>query len=397
MPPKAIVFLCAGLPFVPAEMARADLADWSVGSLVTDIGAAQFQLGGSAYGAAFANDQPGFPGLATNGATGALRFVPRLVRNYDSGLVIGFHATVLAYRDRLTNDRYGGTAFEKAYGSLQSGLGTVEIGDTDGAANRLAITGPKVSDKASLDDPEITFFRDPVSGHAFDETFTVRADAGASSNFAKLSYLSPRLFGAQVAVSFAPSEGRNIIPLVSSGRHVPDRQKNLWEIAANYTDYFGPVTLSAYGGVSAGHDGAKTPGHEGLTDWALGTEADYNVNDDLKLSLGGAYRESNAYAFNLNSVFAHGTTRGLHGSAMATYGSFVGGFELINGTADGTLGSPTLGVHGYQASLAYVLNSNLQLTGGWQQLDYARDAGVFYNGAPKIGMNAGYLLLDFHV
>jgi hypothetical protein len=380
-----------------AGAAQADLADWTVSPLAADVGEAQFQLGGAAYGAAFGNDQPAFPGLSTSGVTGALRFVPRLERSYDSGLVLGLHATVLAYHDHLTNDRYDGTVFEKVYGSVQTGLGTVELGDADGAAYRLAVTGPKVSDRASLDDPQITFFRDPLTGRAFDEIFTVRTDAGASSNFAKLSYFSPRLFGAEIAVSFAPSEGHNIIPLVSSGPHVPDRQRNLFEFAGSYTDYFGPVSFSGYGGLSVGHNAAKTPGHAGLTDWALGTSADYNVNDDWKLSLGGSYRESNAYAFDLNSVFADGSTRAVHGSATATYGSFVGGFELIDGTADGMLGAPTLGVHGYQASLAYVLNENLQLTAGWQQLRYSRDLGVFYTGAPKIGMNAGYFLLDFHV
>jgi hypothetical protein len=54
-------------------------------------------------------------------------------------------------------------------------------------------------------------------------------------------------------------------------------------------------------------------------------------------------------------------------------------------------------VHGYQASAAFVLNTNLQLTAGWQRLRYARSSGLFYDASPAIGMNAEFLHLDFHV
>ena len=178
---------------------------------------------------------------------------------------------------------------------------------------------------------------------------------------------------------------------------VPNRQRYIWEFAANYTDYLGPVSVGAYGALSMAHNDMKTVGHEGLTEWALGTAADWSVNDDWKLSAGVAYRESNAYAFAINNVLAAGTTRAVHASATATYGSWIAGGELIQGDADGSAGLPTLGVHGYQASLGYVINSNLQLTAGWQQLRYGRDAGAFYNGLSVIKMNAEYLHLDFHI
>jgi hypothetical protein len=121
------------------------------------------------------------------------------------------------------------------------------------------------------------------------------------------------------------------------------------------------------------------------------------VDEDLKLSLGAAYRESNAYTFNLNNVFADGTTRALHASTSATYGSWIVGFELVDGVADGALSSPSLDLHGYEASLGFVLNSNLQATAGWQELRYTRSSGTFYNGTRKIGLDGFFLHLDFHV
>ena len=387
----------AGLLLAVAPRAQADFSDFGVSPLRIAIGSANLKLGGDANGAVFARQQPDSPGLEQWGGTGALRFFPVLERDYDSGLQIGLHASILAWRDRLSNDRYNGTVFEKTYVAVQSGLGSVELGDTDGAAYRLSVAGPKVDEKVSIDNPEMTFFTNPLDHRAFDEVFTVRSEVGSSLNYAKISYYSPRLFGIQLAGSFAPSEGKNILPLVSSGPHVPDRQKNIWELAASYTNTFGRTSLGAYAALSMGHNADKTPGHEGLTDWGVGLAADYSLNDDTKLSLGSAYRETNAYAFNINSVFASGVTHAVHTSAEVTYRSWLAGFELINGTADGALGSPTLNVQGYEASIAYALNSNLQLTAGWQRLRYSRSAGLFYNGAPAIPMNAEFLHLDFHV
>jgi hypothetical protein len=376
--------------------AAADLADWSVSPLSVRLQNLEFRLGGDANGAVFTNDQARFPGLDTTGATGALRFFPSLERDYDSGLIVALKGSILAFHDRFSNDRYGGDVFEKGYLSVQTGLGTIELGDTDGAAYRLAITGPKVDEKTSIENPEITFFRDPLTGRAFDEIFTVRTEVGSSVNFAKLSYYSPRLFGVQLAFSYAPSEGKDVIPFVANGPHVANRERNLWEVAANYNGNFGALSLGTYAALAMAHDDARTAGHEGLTDWALGTALDYNLNDDWKLSLGGSYRQTNAYAFNLNNVLSAGSTRALHASTSATYRSWIAGFEFTDGTADGSLGAPTLGVHGYEATLGYVLNSNLQLATGWQQLRYARSTGLFYTG-PKFAADAYFLHLDFHV
>ena len=56
----------------------------------------------------------------------------------------------------------------------------------------------------------------------------------------------------------------------------------------NYSDDFGPVTLTAYGGAAEGRGEHKLPGQEGVSDLGAGLRADYTVNDDLTLSLGGA-------------------------------------------------------------------------------------------------------------
>jgi hypothetical protein len=197
---------------------------------------------------------------------------------------------------------------------------------------------------------------------------------------------------------------------------VANRQESIWEAAASYSDYFGPVSLGVYGGIALAHANAatKTAGHAGLTEWGLGSEIDYNLNDDVKLAIGGAYRQSNAYAFDLNDVLASGETSSAHLSATLSDGPWIVGGEYGDGTADRAVVSPCpspptgacpalvlllpdLGVRGYSASVGYVFNSNWQASLGWQQLNYSRDSGAFYNGALRIRMDAVFLHLRLHV
>src|SRR5262245_60014514 len=120
-----ILVIVLGCALVSAGPAEADLTNWSVSPLSARLGTFDFRLGGDANGAVFTNDQTKFPGLDTTGATGALRFFPSFERDYDSGLIIAVKGSILAFHDRLSNDRYGGDVFEKGYLSVQTGLGTI--------------------------------------------------------------------------------------------------------------------------------------------------------------------------------------------------------------------------------------------------------------------------------
>jgi outer membrane protein OmpU len=380
----------------PAE--AQDFSDWTVSPYETTIGDdLQLKLSGTANGSAYAADQPDAAGLDQSGVTGAAVFAASLQRTYDSGLSISLKSSFQLYHDRLSIDNYGGDFVEKVYGVVQTGLGRVEIGNADGAAYTLAVTGPVVEGDISIDNTNASFFKDPTTGQTFINVFALNSATEASLNFAKISYYSPRLFGVQVAASFTPSEGKDVVPFLNDGPDVPDRQNSIWEAAASYTGYFGPVSLGLSGGWSVAHDDNKTPGHAGLADWSLGAQADYALSDDVKLSLGGAYRRSNAYTFDINNAFNAGETVSNHLSATITTGPWIVGGELGEGTADGRLGSPDLSVHGASATVGYVLNSNLQLNVGWERFLYKRDTGVFYNGAPRATMDAGFLHLQFQV
>ncbi|MGA7675668.1 MAG: porin [Rhizomicrobium sp.] len=391
---KAFLLAGAAAAAMIATPALAGLGDWSISPWSTNLSDISLTVGGRAQGTAFTADQPVAAGVDQTSASGAATLTTTLERDYDSGLSLALKGAFEVYHDRLSGDNYGDDFVQKVYATAQTGLGRAEIGMTDGAAYTLAVTGPVVDDATTMDNTNATFFRDPSTGRAFVGVFALNSAVESSLNYAKISYYTPRLFGVQLAASYTPSEGKDAIPFLSAGPHVTNRQKSIWEGALSYSDNFGPVALGVYGGFAFAHAEDKTAGHEGLTEWGLGSEIDYNLNDDVKLAVGGAYRQSNAYAFAINDAQANGETSSGHLSATLSDGPWIVGGEVGDGTAEG---APKLGVHGVGASLGYVFNSNLQATLGWQQLRYDRDVGTFYNGAPRIRMDAVFLHLSLHV
>ena len=72
------------------------------------------------------------------------------------------------------------------------------------------------------------------------------------------------------------------------------------------------------------------------------------------------------------------------------------GLEYGTGTADAVANLPRLGLNGLEASLGYKLSDSIHVSAGWQHLSYSRSAGVFFNGAPQLKMDAVYLHLTLN-
>lgn len=386
---------CAGAAiFAAGPSGAGGLADWSVSAPEIELGGWTATLGGKANLTGYTARQQG--GIDREGATAALFFDPRIEKLFDNGWRVGVRGVINAYHDDLSGDNYGNDVFQKAYLFVQTPYGRVELGQQDGAAYKMAVTGPAVASDVAVDDANIAFFRDPSTGRDFTNVFQVRTGVFATVNDAKLSYYSPRLFGVQLGASFTPHMAKDVFPYVTPGPHVPDRQENIAEGALNYTGYFGRTSLGAYAGIAAGHNAKRTAGHDDLLDWAAGGEIDYDVGE-ATLAVGGAYRQSNGYTFDIGQAFETGTTHAVHASTKLTAGSWLFGFEYSNGVADAEAPSPRLDATGYEASIGYVIDTSLQLTGGWQHQRFVRDTGVFYNGRPAVSLNAGFLYLQFHV
>ena len=384
---KIGLVLAFGLPSGLAGPAQAQ----SLAPLSWPVGQADLKLAGDASGALFEPHQPNWDGTQ---ASGALRLMPELKRSYDSGLSLGLGGTFAA-ADPLSRGRYDGDVIERLAASAQTGLGKIEVGVTDGAGYLLGLTGPQVDPGVSLDDARTSFFRDPLTHRAVTDMFALRTQVGASSNYAKIVYTSPALFGAQLALSFTPSEGKQV-PFLNAGPHLPGRQVEFWEAALRYETDVGPVTLSGYGAVSESRAEHKLPGQEGTSDLGAGLKADYPLDEDISLSLGGAYRQSNAYAFNVNQTWQAGTTRVGHISTGLTYKAWMVGLEYGNGVADAVAGLPRLGLGGLQASIGYKISDSASVSTGWQHQTYSRNRGLFFNGTPQLKMDAIYLHLKLN-
>jgi Gram-negative porin len=364
-------------------------ADWTLAPLRGDFGDVQMDIGAAAGGSLFTTNRPGQPA-----ASGYAKLMPRLHRDYDSGLSVGLDATLSA-SDPLSRGRYG-DGVEKLYAEIRTGLGRLELGQTDGGAYGLAVTGPKVDADISLDNPQTSFFRDPATGRAFTNVFPLRTEIGASSNDAKIAYVSPSVFGAQLALSYTPNEAKEVLPFLHAGPHLAGRAAAIWEGSARYSGDIGPVTLTGYAGLAEGRAEHKLPGQHGLSDWGAGLRADYPVNDDVTISAGGAYRRSNSHGFDVNQSWHGGSTSVTHLSASVTDGDIVAGVEYGSGTADAVAALPHLGLNAYQASVGYTLSSSVQISAGWQGWVYSRSSGLFFNAAPRIRLSAGFLHLSFH-
>jgi hypothetical protein len=406
---KRVLLAGAGMAALVAIPAVASgLDDWSLSPYTADFSAINLSVGGAAQGSLFGTNQNAGTDFARAGAGAAAELHLALQRDYDSGMVAALKSSFVLYHDRLTGDNYGNDLTQKVYFQLQTGLGTLEAGMNDGAAYTLSISGPVVDDAASLDNPNATFFRNPAGGHAFVEEFTLNSKVEPTYNYSKFSYFTPRLFGLQLGVSYTPSQAKDVIPFLTSGPKIDNLQESFWETALNYRDSFGPFDIGLYAGGAFAHDDEQTEtrGHKGLTDWAFGGDIAHSFEDGSKLSAGGAFHRANSYLFDVNQVFSKGRTSSLHASAKFENGPWSVGAEYGDGNYDGDkfdytsyLGvkNPTVGVRAYALAAGYKINDNLSATLGWQELRYARSEGAFYNGQPKIAMDAIFLHLNFAV
>jgi hypothetical protein len=337
---------------------------------------------------------PAFPGgYDVTRTTGQARLYVNAQRTFDNGMVLGARSDFLLYHDELSGDNYDQDTIERLYVFAQTGFGRVEIGEQDGAAYNLGLTGPVADDLVSLENRDISLFRNPSTGRDFAQFFEPVTAVQSTSNYSKINYVSPRLFGIQIGASFTPQTVRTPLPWTGNPRNDFDQQQNIWEVAASYTGYFSDVALGLSAGYARGSLKNSTSAGADLYDWALGAQLAYTISD-VKLSLGSSYRDTNAYLLDVRQVLDGSKVHGVHLSATAERGSWILGAEYSNSDISGPVDYE---VTGYEAVIGYRLNENLTLTGGWQWYNYGRNSGTFYNGRPAIDMNAGFLAFSYEL
>jgi hypothetical protein len=330
------------------------------------------------------------------GATGALWIAPNLETVFDNAWEFGLKGDFLVYHDKLTGDNYGNDVVEKAYAYLQTLYGRFEVGQQDGAAYKFVLNGPDIDDLAAINDANLTFFKDKTTGTALNGIFNLRTGVFDSANDAKISYYIPHFFDLQIGVSYTPYMAKGGLPWIDQGHHIANRPQNIWEVGANYAGYFGQYVVRAYGGWSIADNAEPTPGHDDLRDLGLALQVDHPFEGG-QFSVGGGWRRSNAYTFNVSEPFSHGDTSDWRLDSTYTKGDWSFGLEYDRGHADAEPGLPALKEIGEEASLGYAVTTNLQLTLGVEHMHFERSTGTFYNSQGQVDANAAFLHAEFHV
>jgi hypothetical protein len=117
----------------------------------------------------------------------------------------------------------------------------------------------------------------------------------------------------------------------------------------------------------------------------------------MRLALGGSWRRSNTYVFDVEQPFTHGATNVARASATLFKGKWSAGLEYETGNAAAHILLPQIEENGYEASVGYQLNQQLQLTGGWQRMYFTRSNGAFYSETSRIEGDAFFLHTSFRV
>lgn len=257
--------------------------------------------------------------------------------------------------DRLNADR--------VHISAKTRCGLFDIGDNDGASDLLAYYTPYLGFGQAVDgfgqsvDADYTSFLDPASGTQIGPK---ALDTEAAT---KITYLSPRLYGLRVGISYAPEfdKGENIVrtkrddlsaaapgpsenpqalnralidyvqPNRNSGRLAVDDNftrgdpesfftrsfRDIIELGANYNQEFKGVMYRFSGGYVHGEAKKATTAADRRRDlnaWSIGTEIDFNRD----FRIGGSYvdnrhsgqlksfHKQDRKAFNFGAVYEPG-------------------------------------------------------------------------------------------
>src|SRR5438270_948494 len=236
---------CAAEDSAPGNILPVEPLSWMLDGFDLTLGG----LAGGAVSYSWQQRGPTSPGGYNHAqASGEVRSRLRVQRILDNGMVLGARTDLLLLHDRMAGDIYGSDVVERLFAFVQMGFGRIEIGQQDGATYQMSLTGAEIDPLVSLEARKISLFRDPVTGRNFAPFNQVTA-VQSSSNYPKINYLTPRLFGVQFGASFTPQTERSPLPWTGNPNNGLTEQHNLWETAVSYTGYVSGVAV----GVSAGY------------------------------------------------------------------------------------------------------------------------------------------------
>lgn len=332
----------------------------------------------------------------------------------DNGVVVGFRAELELDRDETSGSVGAADLVDEVYFTITTGFGEFQAGSQDGIADQFLVEPPMVSKTSNratrIDDSEIYFFQDPVSGGAF-RPVTLRSDVSTSDDFLKIIYMTPRLAGFQAGISYMPEPTKGFSGFADRRDDETNEQGDIIELGLNFRNKWGSTGVKAYAAYLTGNN--EAPGTVGdgvlfgtaddLEEWGAGLSFEFDLSG-WTLEVGGAYRNTNTSNFNSTSLVDDDIDSELYslGIVLGTGpwqfgGGYITGetqvlntglvpddFEDREGTA-------------WELNVGYAMGPRINWTLGYQNWEYEQDAGLanFYNGLDEASADVIYLEFAF--
>ncbi|MFP4002745.1 MAG: porin [Alphaproteobacteria bacterium] len=232
----------------------------------------------------------------------------------DNGLTISFRTELELEDDSEVDD--AADTIDEVYVQFDSAFGRLQFGMQDGAADQMIISAPNVFSQftiSSVDMNPFEMYTAPdlvtparrIMGLSGDDA-VLDTSPDFTEDFTKVIYFTPRVYGLQLGVSYAPNPCRNDTGLdvaVRAGAN-PDPLglscgndatfgSNYWEVAGNFEQQFKGFGVGVSGSYGKGEGNPVAIGlaDDDPSEWHAGAEFFLNLGSG-RLTIGGAYKET---------------------------------------------------------------------------------------------------------
>jgi outer membrane protein OmpU len=241
----------------------------------------------------------------------------------DNGLLYGA-------KIEIANGATNSIGTDEASVYLSGFWGRVDLGEDDGAADRLAVFAPVVG-VGGIDGDYPDFLTVTSAGlihgrQPWGVTFGA-AKAPDSSDATKVTYVTPRVSGFQAGFSYVPENGdeaQSVVALENQATY-----SDFLEFGINYTGDFSGVTVAASAtGTSGNGKGstgstAQTAAFKNFTAWQVGGQVGY-----AGFKVGGGYVDADD--FNVTAINNSGDQHAWNVGASYTTGPIAVGVSFID-------------------------------------------------------------------
>ncbi len=309
----------------------------------------------------------------------------------DNGLEVGFRAEFELEADNAKRPapsagfgpvdsslQYSDDLIDEVWGYIEGVFGRVVFGQEDGVADLMGFYAPRVSETNRIDDAQTYMFEDPGQpGRIYAPNgLSLRTDINETDDSTKIIYMTPRFFGVQLGVSYAPELAKNFSGFVTRQDNQLNQQSQFWEFAANYTQTFSNVDVAAYVAyLMAQVEDVSGPEVDNLEAFGFGGQIKY-----AGVTFGGSYKQTNA----VGGSYLYSSPLGITPSAVwrdrytttwglgAKYetGPWAFGLNYIRSTAELLAAGAKQHGEAYSAAVSYEVGPGIMMVLGYQHWDF---------------------------